>query len=83
MGSTRLDCSQPLSGFRFIIGLRERCSRAGCCEVGERYPNAARPCGQMLSVLFFGGDFLRNADYESWVVPAGVPSALADIGGRV
>ena len=22
-------------------------------------------------------------DYESWVVPAGVPSALADIGGRV
>ena len=21
--------------------------------------------------------------YESWVVPAGVPSALADIGGRV
>ena len=22
-------------------------------------------------------------DYESWVVPAGVPSALADIGGGV
>ena len=23
------------------------------------------------------------SDYESWVVPAGVPSALADIGGGV
>ena len=25
----------------------------------------------------------NSANYESWVVPAGVPSALADIGGRV
>ena len=24
-----------------------------------------------------------DANYESWIVPAGVPSALADIGGRV
>ena len=32
-------------------------------------------------------DFQQNvgnsANYESWVVPAGVPSALADIGGGV
>ncbi len=26
---------------------------------------------------------VRTSFYESWVVPAGVPSALADIGGRV
>ena len=25
----------------------------------------------------------KSTDYESWVVPAGVPSALADIGGGV
>ena len=24
-----------------------------------------------------------NTSYESWVVPAGVPSALADIGGEL
>ena len=35
-------------------------------------------CGQSKEVTF-----VSIICYESWVVPAGVPSALADIGGGV
>lgn len=34
----------------------------GSCEVGERYPNAARPCGQTLS--YFSGTFYATNTYK-------------------
>ena len=44
-------------------------------------PVQASPKGQGIGSVTLFWDVLGC--YESWVVPAGVPSALADIGGRV